>query len=129
MSRNLDRVLVVDDAKSMRATLVRMLKGMGVREVEEATNGRTALAQIESRPKYDLILCDHHMPECTGLELLGQLREREDYKDLPFIVVSCEVEPAIMVRALKLGAAHYLPKPVSDEDLRRKIEAVLGRLH
>ncbi len=109
--------------------LVRMLKAIGANEVEEAANGHTALAQIEGRPKYDLVLCDHHMPEMNGLELLGQLRAREETKGLPFIVVSCEVEPTLMRRALELGATHYMEKPISDDDLRRKIEAAFKRLH
>jgi len=66
-------ILVVDDDKSLRGLIRRMLEPEGF-EVDEAPDGRAALKAFRART-YDLILCDLFMPDGDGLELLRELCE------------------------------------------------------
>jgi signal transduction histidine kinase/DNA-binding response OmpR family regulator len=81
-------VLIVEDDETLRTMLGRRLEKEKWKVIE-ATNGRTALAQMrETRP--ELILLDLMMPEMDGFQFLDEVRKREDWRAIPIIVVTAK---------------------------------------
>ena len=114
----------MDDSKTIRIILGRILKELGY-EVCEAGNGKEALKVMESeKAAINLVLADWNMPEMNGLELLKQLRQDPDLASLKVIMVTTETEIDHMVSALEAGANEYVMKPFTKEILREKLELV-----
>lgn len=122
------KFLVVDDAVSMRMTIINILKELGYTQFTEATNGNNAFALIESGEKFDIILSDHNMPECTGLEFLKKVRALDAWKKVPFLMITSETEKGMIVQAVQLGASNYVTKPVTKDSLKSKLEATYARI-
>ena len=75
---NLDmKVLIVDDFSTMRKIVRSTLKQMGIKNINEADNGKTALKELK-KEKFDLILCDWNMPEMPGIDLLKTLKSDDE---------------------------------------------------
>jgi two-component system response regulator PilR (NtrC family) len=114
-------VLVVDDEPSIREFLQIMLK----REkmiVETASNGREALKILENKP-IDLVITDLQMPEMSGLELLGKIKEKDPKALVMMITAFGSTDSA--VEAMKLGAFDYLTKPFKIDDVTVRITRAL----
>lgn len=116
--------LVVDDSQSMRRIIARTLRKMGCEVVFEAHNGRSAWEHIQNE-RIDFIVCDWNMPGMKGIELLREIRKSDKYKDLPFLMVSAEVNTERIFEAIQCGVSNYLPKPFTPDILRKKIEVIL----
>ena len=120
----MSKALVVDDSKTIRIILGRILKELGY-EVCEAGNGKEALKVMESqKAAVNLVLADWNMPEMNGLELLKQLRQDPDLASLKVIMVTTETELDHVVSALEAGANEYVMKPFTRDILREKLELV-----
>jgi two-component system chemotaxis response regulator CheY len=119
--------LIVDDSSSMRSVIKKTIKATGI-EVEhffEAGDGIEALEVIASnRP--DVILLDYHMPGMDGLALLGEVRKDEHLKNVPVLVTSVEGSQKRVDEFLKTGATDYIQKPFTPEEIRDKLNKVLG---
>jgi sigma-B regulation protein RsbU (phosphoserine phosphatase) len=120
------RVLVVDDIDENRDILVRRLRRLGVVHIEQAVNGREALAAIEAR-EFDLVLLDIMMPEVDGFEVLRQLSEAGKLTDLPVIVISALNDMDPVVRCIEMGAEDFVLKPFNATLLRARILATLEK--
>jgi len=118
------KLLVVDDEKAVRDSIVAYLEDSGY-TVLEADNGQTALELFE-RESPDLVICDLRMPVMDGLRLLRRIMEVTD--EVPVIVVSGAGVMTDVVEALRLGASDYLMKPVVDLGvLEHSVERSLER--
>jgi len=104
-------VLIVDDAEDSRAYFAAMLKPRY--ELRLAASGAEALQAAAQDPRPDLILLDILMPDLDGYEVCKRLKASEATADVPVIFVTSGADPADETRALKLGAADFLTKPVS----------------
>lgn len=114
-------ILVVEDEWLIRMALVDELRENGQRVVE-AASGAEAVAFIQSGAAVDLIFTDVRMPGLTdGLALLAFARHT--IPGVPVIVSSGHLDPQL---ALDAGAASFLPKPYSLEDVVRVIQANLA---
>ncbi len=116
-------VLVIDDDEGSRAALCEFLAAAGYR-VRTALGGGEGLSALATSPP-DAVLLDLVMPAPDGFEVLRQVRARD--ARLPIVVLSALSDAEDVVRAMKLGATDYLPKPfdVSELDLvlRRALDA------
>ncbi len=106
-------ILLVDDHAIVRDGLKRLLAPLDLGEVLEAANGRDALAIARAR-RPDLVILDLNLPGLGGLELLGRLIQLEARRVL---VLSMHAEPLYAKRALEAGAAGYVTKNVSPDEL------------
>src|SRR5690606_23428038 len=104
-------ILVVDDEANIRRMLVRLLEAEGYR-AREAADGAAALRVVEAEEP-DVVLLDLAMPGMDGLETLAALRER--WPALPVVMMSGRATLADAVRATKLGAFHFIEKPLTPE--------------
>lgn len=106
-------ILVVEDEKNQRILLKRLLKKEG-NEPEEAENGNDALIAFD-RGDFDLVLLDQRLPDMSGIEVLKKLKEINPI--IPVIIITAYANVKDAVKAMKLGAFHYLTKPVNPDEL------------
>ena len=121
------RILVVDDMSTSRGLITQALDEMGISNVSTADNGKTAIQVLSKRPAH-LVISDYNMPVMDGLHLLHHLRVGERTKGVGFILITGRMEQEIIDKGKKLGMNNFLNKPFQPNDLRRCIEAVVGRL-
>jgi len=118
------RVLVVDDSVSVRAVVVRQLRGLGL-EVDEASDGLEALGRLRAGA-YGLVLTDLEMPRMDGFELLAELNRLGVSPATPVILASTRADPETRRRAEALGARDYLCKPIEPAVLASRLGGLLG---
>jgi len=112
------RILVVDDEPSVRLSLAELLRDEG-HAVRVAEHGPAALALLEAEDA-DLVLSDLTMPAIDGLQLLQEVRER--HPGTLFVLMTAYGDERTAVKALKLGAYDYLPKPFDNDEVRALVE-------
>jgi two-component system chemotaxis response regulator CheY len=118
-------VLVVDDYQTMIRILRNLLKQIGFKDVDDASDGTAALAKLKEK-KYGLVISDWNMEPMTGYELLQHVRADEALSALPFIMVTAEAKTENVIAAKKAGVNNYIVKPFNAQTLQAKIAAVLG---
>jgi len=106
-------ILVVEDEKNQRILLKRLLKKEG-NEPEEAENGNDAIRAFD-RGDFDLVLLDQRLPDMSGIEVLKKLKEINPI--IPVIIITAYANVEDAVNAMKLGAYHYLTKPINPDEL------------
>lgn len=114
------KAIVVDDSRTMRTILRRLLTQVGF-EVFEAGDGKQALDQLEKTGPLDLALVDWNMPVMTGLELIGEVRVQRRFDPMAIMMVTTETEASQVERALVAGANEYVMKPFTEDALREKL--------
>jgi DNA-binding NtrC family response regulator len=123
-SRPAPTVLVVDDDEVMLDSCRRILERQGL-VVDTEADGLRARQRALHDP-FDVILLDVRMPQIDGLDLLSDLRARRT--DLEVIVMSGYSTIEAAVRAVKLGAYDYIPKPFTPDELRSRVDGALAVL-
>jgi DNA-binding response OmpR family regulator len=120
-------VLVVDDESNIRLMLRTTLQSSGYRVIE-AGNGREALEAID-RDLPDVMILDLSMPVLDGMGLLRELAGRPTSQYRPrIIVLTAYGSIAAAVKATRFGAMDFLEKPVSPDEVRQSVEAVLNEV-
>lgn len=117
------RILVVDDEAENRAALEDLFRGEY--EVISARDGLEALERIQ-QAKPDLVVLDILMPRLDGLQTCHRLRQREETRGLPVILLTSKNEPQTEVFGLDLGADDFIPKPFNKEVLRARVKKRLS---
>ncbi|MFZ5774429.1 MAG: response regulator [Thermodesulfobacteriota bacterium] len=120
------RILVVDDSLVMRRIIKNHLHAMGVSSVLETDSGRAALRML-GEEKIDLILSDWCMRGMHGIDVLREVRANEATREIPFIMVTAEAQPHLILEAIQARVSAYVVKPFTREDLRENIEKVMSR--
>lgn len=118
------RVLVADDSSTVRKFVSFSLRMQGL-EVIPAVDGMDALEKA-SQTKIDLAIVDLNMPNMDGFELIQNLRESEDYRELPIIILSSERSEASMQRGKEVGANVYLTKPFDAKMIQYQVSKYLS---
>ncbi len=120
-------ILVVEDSSEARRLVCGILRnpelGRPIYSIG-AENGRKALSILGMRP-VDVILADWRMPEMSGLEMLKEIREKENLRDIPVIMLTAVADKEEIIKSIQAGATEYLLKPFTIEDLQEKITSVL----
>ncbi len=119
-------ILIVDDEPDISALLAYHLARESYR-VRTAASGTEALSAVE-RERPDLIVLDLMLPGMSGLEVLEELRGREEVREVPVILLTARREEADRIEGLRLGADDYVAKPFSPQELILRIAAVLRRV-
>ena len=120
-------VLVIDDYKTMVRIVRTLMNQLGFQNVDDATDGPTALDMIRTK-SYGLVLSDWNMQPMTGYELLKAVRADERTKTLPFVMVTAEAKAENVVAARQAGVNNYIIKPFTLAVLKQKLTTVLGDL-
>jgi DNA-binding NarL/FixJ family response regulator len=119
------RILIVDDHALVRRGLYYVVKeGFPEADVIEAESSAAALEAMRTSAKVDLALVDVRMPDADGLELLKGLKV--DWPEMPVIMLSTYENAPYVKRALADGAAGYLLKDATPEDLSQAINVAMS---
>ncbi|MFC2048056.1 response regulator transcription factor [Chloroflexota bacterium] len=116
------RILVVDDERTVRDILQRILEKAGY-DVITAANGQEALDKI-SQFDVSLVLLDIMMPELDGFDVLERMPQ---HLNIPVIMLSGIRDETTKIDSLGLGADDYIAKPFSSEELLARIQAKIRR--
>jgi len=123
------RILVVDDALTVRKLIVMTIKKMGFTDILEAGDGALAWSAMkDAEPRVSLVLSDWNMPNCTGLDLLKRVRADATYETVPFIMLTAEAEKSQIIEAMKAGVSGYVVKPINPQILTDKLEEIYKKL-
>lgn len=120
------RILIVDDEAPIRNMLAFSLNRAEM-DVAIAADGDQALARLADVPHPDLIVLDWMMPGLDGLQLTRTLRDRDDLKDIPIILLTARGNERDRTSGLDAGADDYVVKPFSTRELISRVRAVLRR--
>ena len=114
-------ILIVDDEPNIRRMLASLLRAEGYR-VREAGSARAGLAEVAAEEP-DALLMDLMMPEESGLDALPRFREAAP--EMPVVMMSGKASLSDAVRATKLGAFHFLEKPLTPEAVLLTLRSAL----
>jgi two-component system OmpR family response regulator len=116
------RVLIVDDEPDILEVLTDLLAGLGY-DISTAADGAAALGIVRRTPP-DVVLLDLTMPGMSGAETLAQFRR--DYPQLPVLIVTARVEPALDQELRALDVFGYISKPFRIDQIDRAVAAVVS---
>src|SRR5262249_12096949 len=117
-------VILADDSISIRKFVGRMLEKAGYR-VKLACDGLEAL-EIALQSPCDLIITDLEMPRTNGYELMSHLRQADETRNIPVMVVTSRAGAKHRERALREGARAFLTKPVQEEQFIAAVSDLIG---
>lgn len=117
------RVLIVDDHEVVRSGLVKLLAGSEIEVAGEVTNGEEVHERVAAL-KPDVVLLDIRLPQMDGLGVLARLRSEQP--QTPVLMFSGYDNPTYVARAVALGAAGYLNKSLTRDDLLSAIRTAAG---
>jgi two-component system chemotaxis response regulator CheY len=109
----------------MRAMICATIEALGDFDIFEAPNGFEAL-RLLPREKFDLVITDINMPDINGLELVSFVKNNDQYRAIPLIIVSTEGSERDRKKGMGLGADAYLVKPFDPAELQELIEKFLS---
>jgi DNA-binding response OmpR family regulator len=118
-------VLVAEDDADILALVDYRLERAGY-DVLTATNGEEA-ADLAASECPDLAVLDIMMPRLDGYGVTRRIREDESTSGIPVILLTARVQEADVARGFEAGADDYIKKPFSPQELRARVQAVLGR--
>ena len=122
MSRK--KILVVDDSKTALFMVLTILRKERY-ELVTAGDGQHAL-EVAAQERPDLILMDVVMPRKTGFEACRELKQREDMKAIPIILVTTRGEGENVEAGFESGCNDYVTKPINAQELLTKVRDHIG---
>lgn len=116
------KILVVDDSQADRDHLNALLSNAGF-TVSLAENGAKAIEQVKASAP-DLVLMDVNMPEMDGFAATRELKNDAQTKDIPVVLVTSKDQKADKAWGQMLGAAGYVTKPYSDDEILTTVKSL-----
>jgi two-component system chemotaxis response regulator CheY len=116
-------ILIVDDSRTLRYVLIKILNELGHKNVTAAASvdeARKALA----KHLFDVVICDWHMPVETGLDLVKYMRATPEFAKIPFMMLSTETDKSRIIEAVKTGIQSFMFKPVQKAVLAQKLNDI-----
>jgi len=116
-------VLVVDDAKVMRNIVINAIKEhyKGELNIVEASDGIEALEKMNAG-NINLVCIDWNMPRLDGLEFVKKIRNINQFKLIPILMITSEAARYMILDAVKAGVTDYIVKPIVGEKLWNKLK-------
>ncbi len=119
------KILIVDDSGVVRKIIESLIRDFKLNVVGTASNGREAL-EIFKIFKPEIVTLDITMPEMDGLECLTRMKQL--HPESKIIVISALKDKETAMRAIKLGASSFIPKPFIGDDLKLEIKALIEEI-
>lgn len=117
------KVLIVDDSRTVRSVLAKMLRQSGY-DVLEAEDGSKGI-EMATKQRPDLIFMDVIMPQINGFQATRRIKREQITKNIPIIMMTGNKESAESFWTKKIGATSYLTKPFSRQEIFAQVESVL----
>ncbi len=118
-------ILIVEDDPGTRMILKDILRKEGYLNVVEASSGEEALSKL-NESRFDLVICDWHMPGISGLQLFERIKESPNIETMPVLMVTGETEKSMIMKAIQAGVSGYIVKPLSPKNIVSKVESVFS---
>ena len=120
-------VLIVDDSRPMRMVIKKTIRmsGFDVGEIFEASNGKEALNVLGDN-WIDLVLTDYNMPHMNGLKLLDEMKKDEVLRRMPAVMITTERSQQRIQQFFEMGASDCITKPFTPEEIRQKLNRIMG---
>jgi DNA-binding response OmpR family regulator len=118
-------VLAADDDEDILSLVAFRLERSGY-TVIQARDGQEAL-ELALAEKPDLAVLDVMMPKLDGFELTRRLRAEASTNRMPIILLTARAQDADVAQGFEAGADDYIRKPFSPQELRTRVQAILGR--
>jgi two-component system chemotaxis response regulator CheY len=121
------KILIVDDSFPMRSVIIKTIKasGFGTSSFLQAENGVEALEVLQTE-WLDIVITDYNMPEMNGIELINEMQNDDIYKKIPVLFITTEGSITMTSEFKKSGAAGYIKKPFTPEEIKKKLTEILG---
>ena len=119
-------VLVAEDDDQIAFLLQFLLEREGY-QVMLAHDGHEAMQFMDSMPPPELAMLDIMMPHADGFEVLGYLRAKPEWRDVPVMMLTARSQEKDIVRALDAGASDYVIKPFLPEELKARIRRLVPK--
>lgn len=116
------RILIVDDEPIVREAIRDWLVDAGY-SVTTARTGEEAL-EIVAQQDFGLVILDVRLPGKTGIRVLEEMKEMKP--DIKAIIITAYASPDMRTEAMKLGAMHYLTKPIAPDQLEKLVQDALS---
>lgn len=116
--------LIVDDSATMRNMIKAVVSEMGF-EIHTAQDGEKAFRLAESQ-RFDVVITDINMPNMDGIELIRMLRESENAKYTPILVITTEGGDNVKQAGKAAGASGWIVKPFNPDTLKRAVSKLCG---
>lgn len=116
-----NKVLVVDDSKTARREIARIIHNHGILTLE-AENGRVALELLKEKDNISLVFCDVNMPEMNGIEFLEACKSDEKLASIPVVMLTSEATKDVMMRAKKAGVTGWIIKPAESVTIKSLLD-------
>lgn len=126
-TKDMLRVLVVDDMSTSRGLIIQALEWMGIGAIDHCADGHAALQKLAASPVH-MVISDYNMPGMDGLQLLQSLRGNQQMARTGFILITGTTDGAVIDKGKQLGMNNFLKKPFSPTALKACIERVVGPL-
>lgn len=120
------RILIVDDEMTVRRVCAIALRSDSWK-VESEGSSPVALARLMRGERFDVIVLDYSMPELDGVEFLRALRGAALDVTPSVLMMSAHADGAVARQVLELGVWDLMAKPLLPEDIRRRVQRLLGR--
>lgn len=120
------KIMIVEDEEDIVTLLRYNLESAGFDVVSE-TNGGRAIDVIAAQEP-DLLLLDWMLPEKSGIDICRDIRDSNDLRNIPIIMLTARGEEADKIEGLSIGADDYMTKPFSVPELLARIRALLRRV-
>jgi two-component system chemotaxis response regulator CheY len=113
-------ILIVDDSGAVRSVVRKLLTQLGFKNLDEASDGETALAKI-SEKHFGMVISDWNMEPMSGQVLLEKVRENKQHANLPFIMMTADSTIDKIIQAKNAGVTSFIKKPFRADELQEKI--------
>jgi two-component system chemotaxis response regulator CheY len=110
------KILIVDDAASMRTLTKAILREAGFAHVMDVPGGREALMMM-AKVKFNVVICDWNMPGMSGIELYQAVKEDDKLATPPWIMLTSSSEGEKVKEAISVGITSYIVKPFKPDNL------------
>lgn len=122
------KILIIEDEQEIADNLEYVIKSEGMQAIW-VSSGAAAKKTLISQD-IDLCVLDIGLPDCSGFELLKQIRQSEQYdRNVPVLMLTARNEEIDRIIGLEIGADDYVAKPFSPREVVARIKAILKRTH
>jgi len=120
------KILLAEDSGITRTMEIKILKGLGFKNIIEAKDGEEAIQKLGEEEDVRLIISDWNMPNKNGYELLVWVRSDDKCKGIPFIMATAQAEKKQALKAEEAGASNLITKPFDVQELQKILEETFG---
>lgn len=119
------KILFADDQPFMRETVRNILRSKGYKKIDTVSDGREAVRSVRSDKLYDLVIADWNMPNINGIELLKIIKNDIGLFKIPFLMLTGEGSPEMVLYALEEDVDAFIVKPFTPVRLIDKVKSVI----